>query len=365
MRNIFPDNNTFNFIITSFSVLFYTFAIKNKVSQIKHKIMNRLFILLTLTVLFFIDVNAEQKKYVVESDTDGLPLSVMVVTSDNAKVKGILQIVHGMAEHKERYIPFMEFMANNGYACVIHDHRGHGASILSSDDLGYFYDGGYEAMIADAIQIGEWMQQQYPEVPLYLFGHSMGSMVVRSYTKRYDKNLDGLIVCGSPSYNIASGVGIRLSAKAARKYGDHYRSEKLHKLSFGSFNKNIKDATSSNSWICTDIDIVNQYDDNPLCNFVFTTNGFENLFRLMRDTYDKENWKMENPELPILFIAGKDDPCIVNQCKFNKAVRFMEKRGYSNVHSKLYDNMRHEILNEIEKEKVWNDILATLNYWNK
>lgn len=149
----------------------------------------------------------------------------MVVTSDNAKVKGILQIVHGMAEHKERYIPFMEFMANNGYACVIHDHRGHGASILSSDDLGYFYDGGYEAMIADAIQIGEWMQQQYPEVPLYLFGHSMGSMVVRSYTKRYDKNLDGLIVCGSPSYNIASGVGIRLSAKAARKYGDHYRSE--------------------------------------------------------------------------------------------------------------------------------------------
>ena len=298
----------------------------------------------------------------VKSSADDINISILTIAPDNG-AKAIVQFVHGMCEHKERYIPIMEYLAEKGYACVIHDHRGHGASVRSSEDLGYFYEGGFKAMIDDTHLVTLWAKSQYEGLKLFLFGHSMGSMVVRSYAKRYDDQLSGLVICGSPSKNPAAGIGKAISALAVKTRGDRHRSKTIQKLAVGSFNHNFIDAVSVNSWICSDPEIVTAYDNNPLCNYQFTNNGFYNLFSLMQDAYQAKGWKMGNRNMPIKFIAGEDDPCIGNIRKFHKAVDFMKKAGYVNVKAQTYTGLRHEILNEKGKEKVWKDLYETLESW--
>ena len=343
------------------------------------------------------------EKRTLVSPADGLEISVLICRpvgkdimsdgscaehegTDRGKVHcptGIVQLVHGMCEHKERYIPFMEFLADNGYASIIHDHRGHGESVKSSDDLGYFYEGGYMAMIEDVKAVtllareefsgngngankesGENMAGGKPErkdagkLPLILFGHSMGSMAVRSFAKRYDCLIDGLVVCGSPSYN----PGLKIGKALARGYilimGDRHRPSLIQSIAFGAFNRKFRDEKSSNAWICSDPEIVSAYDADPHCNFQFTTDGFINLFSLMEDAYGIKGWRKANPDLPIVFVSGEDDPCRINDRRFSMAVERMREAGYRDVQAMTYPRMRHEILNETGREKVWNDILA-------
>ncbi|MGN0187805.1 MAG: alpha/beta fold hydrolase [Paludibacteraceae bacterium] len=305
-----------------------------------------------------------RSEFLLDATADNLKISVLTTTPNAIVVpKAIVQIVHGMCEHKERYLPFMQFLNTCGYVCIIHDHRGHGKSLRSTDDLGYFYDGGYKAMIHDTHAVTTWAKQHFPDLPLYLFGHSMGSMVVRSYTKRYDNELAGLIVCGSPSYNAGSIAGRGVAKLLSLLRGSHHRSAFIQKLAFGNYNKHFGPAQSPNAWICSDPEIVTWYDANPLCNFTFTTNGFYNLFALMRDAYSSKHWAMARPQLPVMFVSGADDPCLISQEKFDQAVSLMRQVGYDNVDSKLYIGMRHEILNEKGKEQVWRDIADTLDTW--
>lgn len=300
------------------------------------------------------------RKYRIKSPADGLEISILSC-SPSSGAKGIVQLVHGMCEHKERYLPFMEFLASEGYASIIHDHRGHGESVKSSDDLGYFYEGGYAALVEDIGAVNRLVRGDYPGLRLALLGHSMGSMAVRSYVRRYDDTADALIVCGSPSYNPAAGIAKVLAKVYVMLAGKKHRPELIQNLAFGSFNRKFGKVSSPHAWVCSDPEIVAMYDSDPLCNFQFTADGFINLFSLMQDAYDIRHWSLKNPEMPVLFISGKEDPCLTSEEKFREAVKAMEKAGYENVRSVLYPSMRHEILNEAGKERVWNDVLAFLD----
>ena len=296
------------------------------------------------------------RKYRIKSPADGLEISILSC-SPSSGAKGIVQLVHGMCEHKERYLPFMEFLASEGYASIIHDHRGHGESVKSSDDLGYFYEGGYAALVEDIGAVNRLVRGDYPGLRLALLGHSMGSMAVRSYVRRYDDTADALIVCGSPSYNPAAGIAKVLAKVYVMLAGKKHRPELIQNLAFGSFNRKFGKVSSPHAWVCSDPEIVDRYDRDPLCNFQFTNDGFMNLFSLMQDAYDTENWALHNPQMPVLFISGADDPCLGPKAGFRKAVHAMQKAGYRNVGSILYPDMRHEILNEPDRMKVWDDIL--------
>ena len=140
--------------------------------------------------------------HTIRSSYDNLGLA-MLISEPSGTPKGIVQIVHGMCEHKERYIPFMEYLSDAGYICIIHDHRGHGESVISEEDLGYMYKGGWQALVEDIHSVRLEAEKMFPSLPYTLIGHSMGSMAVRSYTKRYDDTIDTLFVCGCPSYNNA------------------------------------------------------------------------------------------------------------------------------------------------------------------
>ena len=287
---------------------------------------------------------------------DGLELDVLEVVPEG-EIKGIFQIHHGMSEYKERYLPFMEYLAANGYVAAIHDCRGHGKSVKIKEDLGYLYRGGARALVEDAHQLTRELKEKWPSLPLILFGHSMGSMVVRMYTKKYDDELVMLIVCGSPSKNPAVGVGENIARIQKKFRGDRYKSKILEAASFGSFAGKFKGEKSRFSWCCSDPEVVRAYEQSPLCGFTFSIDGYEALFQLMRECYGTEGWICKNPTLQVLFVGGADDPCIGGARKYAQAVQHMRRVGYKNTKGKLYPGMRHEILNEPGRQQVFQDIV--------
>lgn len=295
----------------------------------------------------------ETKKLV--SDVDGLELDLLMLVPEG-DVKGIFQIHHGMSEYKERYLPFMEYLAGEGYAAAIHDCRGHGKSVRSQEDLGYMYGGGGSALVEDAHQVTMELRARWQGVPLILFGHSMGSLVVRMYTKKYDRDIDMLVVCGSPSKNDFLKAGKCIASVQGKLFGNHHISKLLEGASFGAFAKPFAQEKSRFAWCCSDPEVVRQYEESPLCGFTFTVDGYQALFQLMEETYSTDGWTLAKPDLPVLFVGGADDPCIGGARKYARAVQLMRKVGYKNTKGKLYPEMRHEILNEKDRQKVFQDI---------
>lgn len=299
----------------------------------------------------------------VASKYDGLPLDVIEIVPDG-EVRGIVQIVHGMQEHKGRYIHFMQFLASHGFACIAHDHRGHGNSVRKPEDRGYFYDETGDAIVEDLNDVIRGLKDRYPDVPVFLFGHSMGSLVVRKYLKKYDDRIAGLIISGAVYENKGGDAGLALVKALSKLKGGSGYSGVVELLSNGSFDR-MTEGEGKNHWLSYNEKNVENFNKDPLSGAPFTLNGYQNLLGLLHDVYDKHGWQMKNPELPVLFIAGEDDPVIGGKDNFKKTVHHLEDRGYVNVSSKLYPKMRHEILNEVNREIVYNDILAFLERYSK
>lgn len=300
-----------------------------------------------------------QKDFTFASPVDGISLEGTYIYPENPI--GIVQFLHGMAEHKARYFGAMRTLAEAGYACVVHNHRGHGNCPI----LGHFGQGGAEGILADAKTVSDLAKAQFPGLPLYLFGHSMGSLIARCYLKRYDDAIDGLFVCGTPFAPPALiKVARAFIALKIRLNGDEWRSKTVNAMVTGAFNKGIKDASSPNQWISFNEENVAAYDADPLCGFCFTLSGFSGLMALMDDTYSPKDWACKNTALPVHFLSGTEDPCHTGLKNFQKAVALVESMGYRPTH-KLFEHMRHEILLEKENSAVFAHILAVLEEMRK
>ena len=292
------------------------------------------------------------------SEVDGLQLSTLSVIPDTAVV-GIVQLVHGMCEYKERYLPFMEFLAENGYASVIHDHRGHGKSVRSKKDLGYMYGAGADGLLQDILTVNRYVRQESGnDLPLILFGHSMGALAVRAYAAMHDQTFDMLITSGTPAPNNAGAVVGKLLAKAEGMIrGRDHKSPLLAGIALGGYAKKFIREGSPSAWISSDPEVVRAYDESEYCGFLFTDDAFLTLFDLMKRAYDLKAWRCTKPGLPILVVSGSEDPCMGNKRSFSRMVNSFRDIGYRDVKGIVYREMRHEILNEREKDRVYRDIL--------
>ena len=306
--------------------------------------------------------------YTLKSEYDDLDISVLRIEPDDKnEIKGIVQLVHGMNEYKERYIPFMEYLVEHGFLTIIHDHRGHGASVKSEEDLGYMYEGGYEALLEDihavTLDIKSYSDKLTgKDLPFTLFGHSMGSMAVRCYIRKYDSEIDKLIVCGCPSKQAGMKAGLMLIRLFKALKGERKRDLFISSLVMGSYEKRFKNDGVAHAWINSDLEAVSVYNNNPLNNYCFTLNGFENLVRLTMLTYKNGGYAMNNPSLPIRFYSGADDPCAVNEKAFNAAISLLASQGYTDVSGKMYPGMRHEILNEPNHQMVYDEMLEFIAF---
>lgn len=295
--------------------------------------------------------------FTLPSNHDGLRLSVTTVTPDR-RPRALLVMAHGMAEHKERYLPVMQFLAENGVACIINDHRGHGESVKSRDDLGYFYKDGGRGLIKDMRKVELWFRKQYPGVPVILFGHSMGSLAARVFAAQFGRDIDGLILSGSPGYNPSAKAGLALTRILQFVHmGQRAQSPMMANILNGSFSKRFKNE-SPFAWLSTNRENVAAYEADPLCGFPFTINGYRALLNLMIVAYDEK--LPIRRSLPVHFMSGADDPCAPDEKGFNHAVRNIRDRGCSHVTGKMYPGLRHEILNEGVQE-VYDDLLAAIN----
>ena len=292
--------------------------------------------------------------FFLDSDFDGVRLSVLTVCPENPRF--CLQITHGMAEHKRRYIPFMEYIASVGGACIISDMRGHGET-SDPKDYGYFGENGVEATLSDLHQIGLVLRQKYPGLPMILFGHSMGSLVARSYAAEHDHHLAALILSGEASNNPAVGAGLMLTRLIALFRGDRYRSPLIESMSTGAYDKAFPEGEKF-QWLSVNEENRQKYIEDPGCGFPFTLNGYDTLFSFMKRTYSPKFYNVWRKDMPILFLSGEEDPVMGDKKAFEDAVRFMRDMGYRNVRSKLYPGMRHEILMESERETVYADVAA-------
>lgn len=301
------------------------------------------------------------------SGTDELEIAVLRMEPDNAAaVRGAVVIVHGMCEHKGRYDAFQRFLAEQGYIAVSFDHRGHGESVRSPQDLGFLYEGGYIAMILDMHEIVK-ETKRYAEastggrkLPFYMIAHSMGTLCARCYLRDHDDELDKLVLLGCPSKLSGMKPGLKLVQALINQKGGHERSKIVDFIVGNGYEKAFAKEHTPHAWTNSDPEEVRIFNEDPLCGYTFTLNGYENLIKLAMLTYRDGGYGMRNPELPIRFYSGGDDPCAISREKLGEAIKLLRKQGYKNSKGKIYPGMRHEILREREKEKVWADILNFL-----
>ena len=274
----------------------------------------------------------------------------------------ILQISHGMVEFIDRYKPFAEYLNQQGYLVVGHSHLGHGNSVQSKEDWGYFAEkDSAKVLIKDMHKLRTIIQKKNPNVPYFMLGHSMGSFLLRRYITVYPKHLSGAVIMGTGC--IPDGISLTgkfLCSIMAKIFGWRYRSEFVNSLTFSGkpYKKFDMDGIDlKNNWLCRDENIVKHYYGKPECRFVFTLNGFHMLLDTVWYDNQMKNVKKTPSKLPILFVSGADDPVGDLGEGVKKAYQMFQKAGFTDVSCKLYKEDRHEILNELDKEIVYSDIL--------
>ncbi|MBP5279940.1 MAG: lysophospholipase [Erysipelotrichaceae bacterium] len=279
----------------------------------------------------------------------------------DGEVKAILQIAHGMVEFIDRYEDFASYLAQRGYLVTGNDHLGHGGSVESKDDWGYFGDDGYEYVLQDMHELTRITKEFCPDKPYYLLGHSMGSFFARNYLAEYGNELDGAIIMGTglePAIKIKGGM--MMCSLIALFKGWRYRSPFINNMAFGSYNKKFEPARTRADWLSRDEKLVDWYVNEERCSFVFTLNGFYQMFRCILNLHNKEALNRIPKDLPILFVAGADDPVGTFGKEIEKSIETLKDVGVKNIEYKLYPEDRHEILNELDKETVYEDLYRWL-----
>ncbi|MCQ2491297.1 MAG: alpha/beta hydrolase [Ruminococcus sp.] len=305
-------------------------------------------------------LNAATRQFEFKSEFDGLSVSAFIA-KPQGNINGIVQLVHGMNEHKERYFEFMDYLASEGFITVIHDNRGHGHSIAADEDLGFMYRNGGEGFISDMIQLRKSVRSAYPNSPYFMIGDDIGALALKCMLKEHDDGLNGVILLSSPSYSRFSRYIRNISAEVSQKRGSRYISDLIYDVREDSFNKEFGSVRFS--WRNSRKEAVEEFAADPLCNFRYTLNGYQCILHIMREAYDKNGWNVTNPKLPIRCLSGRDDAAMLSERKFMKSVNLLDKAGYESVSFRLFDGMRHELLHEKNCANVYKDIAKTLYSW--
>ena len=304
------------------------------------------------------DTQAQRETVWVPS-TDGHTRLHMVIWWPEPKAKGVIQLVHGMAEHIMRYEPFARYLNERGYVVCGHDHVGHGQSVDSTDGWGHLpVRGGKEILVGDVGRVRNAMSERVDAaLPYFLFGHSMGSFVVRSYIASCGAGLAGAIICGTGHIPPMTSAAGNLTARAIAKVrGERYVSKLLGNLSVGAYGKAIENARTPLDWLSENPENVDAYIADEASGFAFSAGGNATLTALTGEVCTPECFNRVPKDLPLLLIAGAGDPVGNMGEGVRTAAGMAREAGIADVTCTIYDHMRHEILNEKDGKRVMNDV---------
>ena len=276
--------------------------------------------------------------------------------------QAIIQIVHGASEHIERYRDFAAFLVRAGYVVCGADHVGHGKSASTPEQLGHMpLKKGRDILLEDVHTLRQRVQSVYPDVPYVLFGHSMGSFILREYLVRCGNGLAAAIISGTAQQSpLLSFFGGLVAKFIAALHGAEQRSTFLHNLGLGAYGKQIPNARTTLDWLSTDPTVVDAYSADNACGMQFSAGAYVTLTELTGRIVTSSHADQIPKTVPLLFIAGAQDPVGENGKGVRKAVRQYQQAGVEHITLNIYDGMRHEVLNEVEREQVYKDIVAWL-----
>ena len=278
-------------------------------------------------------------------------------------IKGIVHVVHGMCDHLGRYSEFMKYLATSGYVAVGADMLGHGKTAGSPENLGFFaIDNGYRYLIRDVHRLKSIVNKKFPNVPYFLMGHSMGSFVTRLYVSSYHNSVDGLILSGTADREKMLNTGISMLNKHLLRHGPYFRNKEVDAFVSAVNNRKFVPPTETpRDWVVSERGEIKKYVNDPLCNFVFTTSAFIDLFKLHNHCNNDQWYESFPKDLPVLMFSGSKDP-IGN---FGKGVSNIYRKlvdyDVDDVTLLLYPDGRHEMLHERDKYKVFMDIRKWLS----
>lgn len=282
--------------------------------------------------------------------------------SAGTKLRGILQISHGMVEHSLRYERLAERLCASGFGVYAHDHRGHGRTAGGVDKVGYLADSkGFELLVNNVNQVTRMARNENRGLPVFLFGHSMGSFVAQSYIQRFSSDVDGCILSGTNGRQAFIHKMSRIAADAeARRIGRKTPSEKLTKLAFGKYNDDFMPARTAFEWLSRDSAEVDKYIADPYCGCVCTAGFYQDFTRGLIDIEKPANLKKIRKDLPVYIMSGDMDPVGLKGRGPSTLAETYHRLGLGSVDLRLYGGGRHEMLNEVNRDEVMADILAWL-----
>lgn len=277
--------------------------------------------------------------------------------------RAMVQISHGMCEYFLRYTGFAEYLSEKGLLVFGHDHLGHGQSAQDADSLGFTVsDGGADCLVEDVYSLSLHMKRKFPDLPLILFGHSMGSFIAREVLARHGSAYRAAVICGTGGPDMPAGAGRALARLIMLFRGEHHRSRMLKNIAFAGYNKKYPNHITEVDWLSRDPEVVRRYLADPLCNFTFTVRAYDDLFTVI-GWVSRKDWASRLPkEMPVLLMSGDMDPV----GGWGKGVRRVADRMRDaglKVTLRLYPGMRHEILNELQHEQVWKETEQWIQEW--
>ncbi len=290
--------------------------------------------------------------------SDGIhTIHAEIYLPSSSSYRGIIQIAHGMIDHIGRYTPLVEYFTGLGYIVAGNDHLGHGGSVSSPEEFGYFAKrGGVDYVISDLYAMNRHLRHTYAGLPLILLGHSMGSFIARLYAVKYPHSLSGLIIHGTAGPNKLLGLGKTLAAMLSFFRGDRHRSKTVANLAFSGYNSKFPKEEGRNAWLTRDTSMIEGKSDDERSNFIFTLSGYRDLFRFLGGANSGEWFKNYPKSLPTLIVSGDMDPVGA----YGKGPSYVYKRllvsGVASLELKLYPGARHELFNETNRDEVFSDL---------
>lgn len=309
----------------------------------------------------------KSSEFYFKSTKDNLDIHVYKWEPENKNPIGIVQISHGMSETAIRYEYFAKNLTDNGYIVYINDHRGHGLTAKTIDNVGCLADSnGFTYLVEDINTLTNIIKEENEDLPIFLFGHSMGSFASQRYIMEYGNNIDGLILSGSNGkHGFILNIAEKIINYEIKRKGRLHRSKALDSLIFGGNNKKFKSPRTEFDWLSRDEKEVDKYIEDPFCGVLFTCGFFYDFIKGLQEIEDKENLKKVPLDLPIYIMSGDKDPIGKNGKGVLRLRDRYIKLGVKDVLCKLYEGGRHEMLNETNKDEVIRDILNWINEKNK